>query len=689
MKRLFLFLVAFSVLTASAGANEAAAEPPMPDPVDLRVGWWRYFSEGDDIDNRIDQMVQKLEEIKAGVQDRVQLTTQIERLILLLKNLQAEKQEAVEYKEVQPLFLSVYHLSDWLKVAERIREIDRRRAQIEREQTLIQANIDLLRQDLDFLQVQYRVLPESTAEKLIGGLEIMKTRVRLELLELRQNGNRQLLAHLAKNLEKLSQEKQFAEARLDLSNLKPEDLSQKADQAELTVRQAEEKLLKVEQQRFDHPEKVSWPDIIFARTLVLKAEMQHLYYQIVFDWAASIKKDEPIPNLPDKMMQWNHELESAKAKIREWRDIIRAEGDKIGEAPLEQENENDFEKDFLQRAALLQDARSSLNEADSIVADIELILGKIRGLAVEQAHYVEQIFIMVWNGIMYVVAPVFNFLGYTLFRVNEYPVTPWVLLRSILIVILAAAIGKILRRTIKTQPKLTKKVGPANLYIISRLIYYIFIILGLAIAFVSIGFDATNFVIIAGALGIGIGLGLQSLVNNFVSGLLLLFEKSIRVGDIIALEDGQTGTVSSISIRSSRIRSFNGHDIIVPNSELVSKNIVNWTMKDSYLRYNIPFGVSYGTDKENVRKVVLEAIKGLPYVIDDGTTCPKPQIWMTELGDNSINFELVVWVDFDISKSHGNMNSAFLWIIETALTKNGIEIPFPQRDIYVKQFPKP
>lgn len=208
------------------------------------------------------------------------------------------------------------------------------------------------------------------------------------------------------------------------------------------------------------------------------------------------------------------------------------------------------------------------------------------------------------------------------------------------------------------------------------------------IAFFSLGFDTTNFVIIAGTIGVGIGLGMQSMLNNFFSGLVMMFQKVVKVGDIIELEDGETGKIKAIRIQNIHMRTFDGKDLIVPNSQLLSNQITNYTMHDSYLRIRIPFGISYSTDIQKLHEVVLKAVEDLPFIIKNESIAPAPKLFMEEFGDNSINFELAFWVNLRSHASQLNIKAEALSAIEKALRNNNIEIPFPQRDIRVLELPE-
>ncbi|EDY86253.1 transporter, MscS family [gamma proteobacterium HTCC5015] len=223
----------------------------------------------------------------------------------------------------------------------------------------------------------------------------------------------------------------------------------------------------------------------------------------------------------------------------------------------------------------------------------------------------------------------------------------------------------------------------ANIHIVGKLVYYVLLVVGFMLALSSLGMDISKIALLASALSVGIGFGLQSVFNNFVSGIILLFERSIKVGDVVELEDGMLGTVREINIRSTRVNTPDNMDVIVPNSEFVSTRVRNWTFSDRYRRVRVPFGVHYKSDKEVVRKAALEAASRVPLTITD-VEDRAPQAWLLEFGDNSLNFELIVWVDPKAVSKPMALRASYMWELETSFKEYDIEIPYPQRDIHLR-----
>ncbi len=212
---------------------------------------------------------------------------------------------------------------------------------------------------------------------------------------------------------------------------------------------------------------------------------------------------------------------------------------------------------------------------------------------------------------------------------------------------------------------------------------YLFVALAFFIGLSVAGFEFQNLAIIAGALSVGIGFGLQNIVNNFISGLILLFERPIKTGDWIVVGDTE-GYVKRIRIRSTQIQTFDRADVIVPNSELISSQVTNWMLKDERGRLRLSVGVAYGSDTDQVREILERIASEHPRVVTDGSL-PKPRVLFRGFGDSSLDFELRAFIR-NIDERLGVI-SDLNFAIDKAFREAGIEIPFPQRDIHVRDMP--
>jgi len=214
-------------------------------------------------------------------------------------------------------------------------------------------------------------------------------------------------------------------------------------------------------------------------------------------------------------------------------------------------------------------------------------------------------------------------------------------------------------------------------YAISTLTHYTILFVGFLLAVFALGLDVNRFTVLAGAFGVGIGFGLQTMVNNFVSGIILLTEQPVQVGDTIELE-GVWGEVQRIGIRSSTVRTWQGAEVIVPNAQLVSEQVTNWTLSDARRRLEIPVGVAYGTDPGLVISTIERVAQRHELVLSS----PAPLVLFTNFGDSALEFELRCWTD--IPDKYLSIKSSLLVGVEAALRDAGVTIPFPQRDLHLK-----
>ncbi len=237
---------------------------------------------------------------------------------------------------------------------------------------------------------------------------------------------------------------------------------------------------------------------------------------------------------------------------------------------------------------------------------------------------------------------------------------------------LSRLIRFILEEDVFTRVRLPRGV-PAT---ISMMVNYGIITLAFFIALAVAGFDLSRFAIIAGALSVGIGFGLQNVVNNFVSGLILAFERPIQVGD--SVEVGPLmGRVNRIGIRSSVVRTFDGSEVIVPNADFISKEVINWTLSDVTRRLIVPVGVAYGSNPHQVMELLVRVARTQTDILEE----PEPYALFMGFGDSSLDFELRAWCDFNEGlRVRTELNLA----IHDALAEAGIEIPFPQRDLHLR-----
>lgn len=254
---------------------------------------------------------------------------------------------------------------------------------------------------------------------------------------------------------------------------------------------------------------------------------------------------------------------------------------------------------------------------------------------------------------------------------------------GLIVLLIALALAHVLSRTLRRIRERASYKTTAALYLLEKLVGYGLVFIGVLAGLSTAGLNLSSLAIFAGALGIGIGLGLQGVVKEFVSGLFLIFDRMVSLDDYIELDDGVRGAIVEIGPRASRIRTNDNVNIIVPNSRLIEGRVTNWTLKGDTRRIHVPFSVAYGADRARVRDAVLAAARESAFTLPE-TETRKSQVWLVGFGESSLDFELLVWPTEAAVKRPANMHAAYTWLIADALDEAGIEIPFPQTDLRVR-----
>jgi potassium-dependent mechanosensitive channel len=243
-------------------------------------------------------------------------------------------------------------------------------------------------------------------------------------------------------------------------------------------------------------------------------------------------------------------------------------------------------------------------------------------------------------------------------------------------IMISRAVRLILEEDVFSRVRLARGVPD----MISTTVYYTLLLLGFFLALGMAGIDLNRFTLLAGAFGVGVGFGLQNIVNNFISGLILMFERPIHPGDTIEV-GGVSGIVKSIGIRSSTISTGDGADAIIPNATLISEKLLNWTLTNPWRRIDIKVGVAYGSDLQKAMEILLAVAAADSNVLKD----PTPAVAFQGFGESAINFELRVWT---LVQANLDTKSRLSLALAQALSEAGIEIPFPQRDLNLKSVDK-
>lgn len=690
-----------------ATKNENKAPPPKTlvlNPVALTPDWWHGI---DDVPaertQRINQAIADLRKYfdELPTQQKAEIEPVMERTVANLK----------VYAEIEPIkppkppsrqaFAETYTLEAWLEVSRKLTSV---KAEIESDRDDIkrmEKRIVSMRHQFDTMTAAYLTLPENAVEKASSGLELIGYWAGLVTLEVRQKAHKQSLAMLKETSGYLDDELKAADSRIRVDQKYLKHLDKQIKQAKRALDAAHDELIEIESRGF-----VTGNDSPLAKAGNRLQEQQGVNANVneslqmltlirlknLRDLAILLgdpNNDHRLDKIRSEQRQRQREVDSVAENVKQWWDMSTREQGLAGEALADMAVSSEaggekLKKMHSSRLALSQQTLLSLQRIDDAINDVAVTSDKLnrelikaRGVLWDWGERSRTVLLTTFETST-------GWLTQSLFKIGDTPVTSLGLLRVAFIITIAWWLSALIRRGLARIGDSGKVANIAFLYTLGRLLHYVLIILGIIIGLSSIGVDFTNLALIAGALGVGMGFGLQTIVSNFVSGLIVLFESSLRVGDFVELDSGVTGEVKEINVRSTLIRTNDNVDVLVPNSEFIGGKVINWTLTDAIRRVHVPFGVAYGSDKELVRKAVLEAVENVPWSLKHPRKDRAPQVWLTGFGDSSLDFELVVWIVPEAVKRPNAVQAAYLWEIESALNKHQIEIPFPQRDLHLR-----
>ena len=267
---------------------------------------------------------------------------------------------------------------------------------------------------------------------------------------------------------------------------------------------------------------------------------------------------------------------------------------------------------------------------------------------------------------------------YSFFTVGGVAITPVFLVKAAAFLVLLVTASNLLQKFLLSRLLRHLHVSEGLKFALSRFTTYALFLGGLFIGLQTLGVNLSSFVVFGGAIGVGVGLGLQNVVSNFVAGIILLVEQPIRIGDRIAIKD-TLGDVVQISARSTWVRTNDNVVLIVPNSDFINNPVINWTANDPNVRISLPVGVGYSSDPDKVRSLLLDAARAHRFVLAE----PAPEVIFTDYGESSINFTLWVWTA-EMAHTPLILKSDLYFSLFRQFKEAGIELPFPQRDLHLR-----
>ena len=694
---LALRVVLVYCLLAGTGAYAAAEIPDPPVMTDLSASWWDYIaaSPEDERPARIGRLRDAIEAVHDASDDAVVRASavnafaSIDALLVLMARPGTEA-------EPPPTIASSYTFADMIDFFEAAREAELESRLLDQQlQREVQAS-SRAQGRLSDSKAAYLRLDSADPARMLAGLRLVEARlelavqreeqrlqrVRLENWKAREASNKTLLDAATKFLQVDAEAIASAEKRLARNRAEAERHAGEA-------RKLRARGYAADAQTDEAAAKLAAIEIIAAEAHGAEsASMVRRYaLQLAYLGARLDPNEENLAILRRQREEAVGFTSEMNKQVAVWREVALRERQRALQILTDPDNERDA-----RAAARVERRRELADDALRALARIDVIHHRI--------GFVEQLgakFLANYGGSAADLLPSlidglqnsWSFLARwskaSLFEINATPVTLFGIFRVAIILVIAIWVSKLIRHALERVMSRGSTMSRSSVYMLGRIFHYIILITAVLVSLSSLGLDFTKLAFIAGALGVGIGFGLQAIFSNFISGIIVLFERSLKVGDYVELESGVTGEVREINIRSTLITTNDNVDILVPNSEFVNGRVINWTLRDAHRRMHVRFGVAYGSDKELVRKAALEAADNVKFTLHDVPN-RAPQVWLTEFGDSSLNFELVVWLTAQAVVRPGAVNAAYTWELDTALHKYGLEIPFPQRDLNVRSF---
>lgn len=691
-----LFVIFLFCLASLVGDEGTSNQQIAPDPVALEPTWWNYFLiDGEELIKRIGEEQKILSELlkQEAVKENEEFVGNIKKILASLQAYAKAKKESIKPPILAPVD-EKYELQKVLEVATKERELEYKLRAEKKEQALQKARLTKLAQHIDTLMIGYLKLKAGDPNKLSVGLEMMALQAalalnqeELRLAEERIDAYQQDLNHVKETLDYALKHIDWSQStmgNLDEALLQAEDKLKKAQQesiraetasvgsfGETPSEQAKRFLLLQHATQMFVLETIGSVDVI-----TIKIEKALLQFNTLSE---QVKEEE----LPDQIKKWGDSLKEIRNSLNDWSSKTDQEQQRIMTSSFKTDADAK-ELDQIQRVRYreVQETLTALQKLDLKLFHASLLLRSLQDkLDQEQSGWLIK-GRELYEAVTGCCSPIVSWVDTPLFKIGGVPLTPKSLLIALLILVLAHLFSKMVRFFLRHMAKKkSANVTPASIFILSRLLHYLILLIGFSLALSILGLDFSSIALILGALSVGIGFGLQTIVNNFFSSLILLFSRTVKVEDYVELDNGLFGQVVDINAQNTIIHTLDGIDIIVPNSQMISNRVINWTLKNGYKRLHIPFGVAYGTDKELVEKVVAEAAAKVPCTVHLPPKYDAPRVWLVNFGPSTLDFELVVWVNV-YSKGHrGSHKASYNWEIETALKEHHIEIPYNQLDV--------
>lgn len=663
-----------------------------PNPLDLKVSWWEYYdADSKTLAERKESTEELFSKILGGLDEieRERAKPFFDRILIGLQTL-------IDFKSVQTPILvpnfpedQSYSYQEWILLSQKLLESEKEIQHLKIKYDLALASYKSGSTHLDSLFASYTKRAEGNLSKLIDGLTIMQSKISLAVEKVQMVNLHTFVGEKQKYYGRLKNHAEGSYKQVDFHTIETSYVERELQEAQVEENKAYNDFLlsyELTPMAFADLAHLSSLDREIAAQKLINSKVEYEIrrmqvmnlevQKLIIGW---MKKEIKISRkaLLRKIEGWNRTI------LEIQRDIAGSEN--RSELILQQS----LKSIALQKEHSYQDLFPvhSLKMSEVAILKIQTLKNSLflsRFLIhqlVQMKHelifsFVDQ-FAIWWDALGEFFKRNGQWFNQSLFKIGEFPITLFGLVKLTIILIIATLLAKVVRRYVYNLGLKQSRIDITSVYIFSRLTYYFILMLGILIAGTAIGFDLTVFAYIAGAVAIWVGFSLQSIFHNLISGTIVLLTKALRINDIIELDTGELGKVIEISLRTTIIQTFDGKDLVLPNSELVNKKFKNWNLSTYVKRLEIPFRISLQEDKRKVADIVKDAAKQVSITSESR----EPELWVVGYGENYLNVQLVVWINSYLLGKTFCRQSLYYWAIDDALKAHNIEIPIPVREV--------
>jgi len=672
-----------------------------PNPLQLHPQWWEYFNvkEEDVLRQRIELTNRNLQELYSTLpfEDQSTAVALINKISVTLNALPfARKQNTDSFIASKP-FLKNYTFEQQIELTHQIRKLKNDLQQEKASVALSKERLAKAHKDIDNLLVAYLGNTQPSSKKFLSGLEIIAFRGNIGLGEENVRLSEHRIESMNATLKKLEEEVEYSKQHMDLHNFDEHQLSKniviyekELEKAERDLALAEANLLGV----FNDPSDRS--NHFMLEQQVLHAAVNRSYawtklsfhtlkYNLFMHLNEHFSKEKN--SLRSDLGSWRNKLSMILVQTKEWKITALKEQDRIRQdytaliALNERADQKQLRVNQSQRQEVLN-VLTTLELLEEEIANTEWMITLLDDNFYQNSSFIVNWWIALMSLLTHIWETSIDLLNFSLFKVSGIPITLMGIFKILSICGSSYWLSLLTRKYMISFGKNNGGISDSTLFSLGELARYFILACGFVVGLISLGLDFSSLIFVIGALMFGISFGLQSLANNFFCGLRILFERKLKIGDEVELYSGHHGKVLEIHVQNTVVLTSDGQKVIVPNSELIGNVLVNWTGQTyDYRRLHIPFAVASGADKELIRKIVIESAKKVPCSLNL-PEYSEPQVWLVGFDNHSLQFELVVWINYNCETLTDSKEADYLCAIESTLRQHNIALPTSLHDLF-------